>query len=82
MNIKGGFNMELYIIPVSAVAVGLYSYQKAKRNRVSQAIGFAFLPGLWFGSFAWCLLTGQFGLVFLILALAGAFLTYLHFFAE
>ena len=48
--------MDLFVIPAVAVAVGVYSYVKAKKNRASQAIGFALIPGLWFGALAWCLL--------------------------
>jgi UDP-N-acetylmuramyl pentapeptide phosphotransferase/UDP-N-acetylglucosamine-1-phosphate transferase len=74
--------MEFYIIPAVAVATGVYSYQKAKKKKMSQAAGFAIMPGLWFGALFWCLLTGQFDLVFLVVALVGMFLAYVYFFAK
>ncbi|MBQ2173655.1 MAG: hypothetical protein II453_00810 [Alphaproteobacteria bacterium] len=67
------------VIPAVAITVGFYSYVKAKKDRMSQAIGFALMPGLWFGGIIWCLLTGQFGLVFLIIGLIGIFLACLYF---
>ncbi len=70
--------IEFYIIPIVAVIVGIYAYSNAKRNKMSQAIGAAVMPGLWFGALAWCLLTGQFGLIFIVLALIGVFLVYLY----
>lgn len=55
--------MDFYIVLAVAIVFGVYSYAKAKKNRMSQAIGFTLMPGLWFGAFVWCLLTGQFGLI-------------------
>jgi len=63
--------MDFIIIPAVAVAFGAYSYAKAKKNKMSQTIGFTLMPGLWFGALAWCLLTGEFQLVFLVLAMIG-----------
>ncbi len=63
--------MDFIIIPAVATAFGAYSYMKSKVNRIHQAIGFTLMPGLWFGALAWCLLTGEFQLVFLILAMIG-----------
>ncbi len=71
--------MNLWIIPAVAAVFGTYSYKKAKRNRFLQAIGFAFMPGLWAGATAWCLLTDQFGLVFIVIALICISLAYLYF---
>ena len=59
--------MEFLIILAVASAFGIYSYAKAKKNRMSQAIGFALMPGLWLGALTWCLLAGQFGLIAVIL---------------
>ena len=45
--------MEILLIPVVAIAVGIYTYTKAKKNRMAQAIGAAFMPGLFFGALVW-----------------------------
>ena len=37
--------MEILLIPVVAIAVGIYTYIKAKKNRMAQAVGAAFMPG-------------------------------------
>lgn len=56
--------MEILLIPVVAIAVGIYTYTKAKKNRIAQAISAAFMPGLFFGALVWCLISGNFGIVF------------------
>ena len=63
--------MDFTIIPAVAIAFGAYSYEKSRTNSIRQAFGFALMPGLWFGALAWCLLTSEFQLVFLVLAMIG-----------
>ena len=48
--------MEIIIIPTVAIAIGIYSYKKAHKNRMAQAVGFALIPGLWFGAVIWFVL--------------------------
>ena len=71
--------MEILVIPVVSVAVGIYTYTKAKKNRVAQAIGAAFMPGLFFGALVWCLISGNFGIVFLDVAIVGILIACLYF---
>ena len=71
--------MEILLIPVVAIAVGIYTYTKAKKNRMAQAIGATFMPGLFFGAFIWCLISGNFGIVFLDIAIVGILIACLYF---
>ena len=71
--------MEILLIPVVAIAVGIYTYTKAKKNRMAQAIGAAIMPGLFFGALVWCLLSGNFGIVFLDIAIVGILIACLYF---
>ena len=57
--------MEIWVIPAVAIADGIYTYIKAKKNRMAQAIGAAIMPGLFFGALIWCLISGNFGIIFL-----------------
>ena len=71
--------MEILLIPVVAIAVGIYIYTKAKKNRMAQAIGAAFMPGLFFGALVWCLISGNFGIIFLDIALVAIIIVLLYF---
>jgi len=71
--------MEILLIPVVAIAVGIYTYIKAKKNRMAQAVGAAFMPGLFFGALVWCLISGNFGIVFLDIAIVGILIACLYF---
>ena len=71
--------MGILLIPVVAIAVGIYTYTKAKKNRMAQAIGAAFMPGLFFGALVWCLISGNFGIVFLDVAIVGILIACLYF---
>ena len=71
--------MEILLIPVVAIAVGIYTYTKAKKNRMAQAIGAAIMPGLFFGALVWCLISGNFGIVFLDIAIVGILIACLYF---
>ena len=71
--------MEILLIPVVAIAVGIYTYTKAKKNRMAQAVGAAFMPGLFFGALVWCLISGNFGIVFLDVAIVGILIACLYF---
>lgn len=71
--------MEILLIPVVAIAVGIYAYTKAKKNRMAQAIGAAIMPGLFFGALVWCLLSGNFGIIFLDIALVVIIIVLLYF---
>lgn len=71
--------MEILLIPVVAIAVGIYTYTKAKKNRMAQAVGAAFMPGLFFGALVWCLISGNFGIVFLDIAIVGILIACLYF---
>ena len=71
--------MSILIIPAVSIAVGIYSYTKAERNRLSQAIGFAVMPGLFLGALAWCLLTGQFGIIFIDIAIVALVIACIYF---
>lgn len=71
--------MEIMLIPVVAIAVGIYTYTKAKKNRMAQAISAAFMPGLFFGALVWCLISGNFGIVFLDIAIVGILIACLYF---
>ena len=68
--------MEIIIIPTVAIAIGIYSYKKAHKNRMAQAVGFALIPGLWFGALAWAIITGQFGalaVIFFLISVVAIF---------
>ena len=71
--------MEILLIPVVAIAVGIYAYTKAKKNRMAQAIGTAIMPGLFFGALIWCLISGNFGIIFLDIALVVIIIVLLYF---
>ena len=71
--------MSILIMPAVSIAVGIYSYTKAERNKLSQAIGFAVMPGLFLGALAWCLLTGQFGIIFIDIAIVGLVIACIYF---
>ena len=71
--------MEILLIPVVAIAVGIYAYTKANKNRMAQAIGAAIMPGLFFGALVWCLLSGNFGIIFLDIALVVIIIVLLYF---
>ena len=71
--------MEILLIPVVAIAVGIYTYTKAKKNRMAQAVGAAIMPGLFFGALIWCLISGNFGIVFLDIAIVGILIACLYF---
>ena len=71
--------MEILLIPVVAIAVGIYTYTKAKKNRMAQAIGAAIMPGLFFGALVWCLIGGNFGIIFVDIAIVGIFIACLYF---
>ena len=71
--------MEILVIPAVSVAVGIYTYTKAKKNRMAQAIGAAIMPGLFFGALVWCLLSGNFGIIFLDIALVVIIIVLLYF---
>ena len=71
--------MEILLIPVVAIAVGIYTYIKAKKNRMAQAVGAAFMPGLFFGALVWCLISGNFGIIFLDIALVAIIIVLLYF---
>ena len=71
--------MEILLIPVVAIAVGIYTYTKAKKNRMAQAVGAAIMPGLFFGALVWCLISGNFGIIFLDIALVAIIIVLLYF---
>ena len=71
--------MEILLIPVVAIAVGIYTYTKAKKNRMAQAIGAAIMPGLFFGALIWCLLSGNFDIIIVDIALVGILIACLYF---
>ena len=71
--------MEILLIPVVAIAVGIYTYTKAKKNRMAQAVGAAIMPGLFFGALVWCLISGNFGIIFLGIALVAIIIVLLYF---
>ena len=71
--------MEILLIPVVAIAVGIYTYTKAKKNRMAQAVGAAIMPGLFFGALIWCLISGNFGIIFLDIALVAIIIVLLYF---
>ncbi len=71
--------MEILLIPVVALAVGIYTYTKAKRNRMAQAICAAIMPGLFFGALIWCLLSGNFDVIIVDIALVGILIACLYF---
>ena len=71
--------MEILVIPAVSVAVGIYTYTKAKKNRMAQAIGAAFMPGLFFGALIWSLISGNFGIIFLDIVLVAIIIVLLYF---
>ena len=71
--------MEIWVIPAVAIADGIYTYIKAKKNRMAQAIGAAIMPGLFFGALIWCLISGNFGIIFLDIALVAIIIVLLYF---
>ena len=71
--------MEILLIPVVAIAVGIYTYTKAKKNRMAQAVGAAIMPGLFFGALIWCLISGNFDIIIVDIALVGILITCLYF---
>ena len=71
--------MEILLIPVVAIAVGIYTYTKAKKNRMAQAIGAAFMPGLFFGALIWCLLSGNSDIIIVDIAIVAIFIACLYF---
>jgi hypothetical protein len=71
--------MEFLLIPVIAIAVGVYTYTKAKKNRMAQAIGATIMPGLFFGALIWCLLSGNYDIIFLGIAIVGILIVCLYF---
>ena len=62
--------MEILLIPVVAIVVGIYTYIK---------VGAAFMPGLFFGALVWCLISGNFGIVFLDIAIVAIIIVFLYF---
>ena len=71
--------MEILLIPVVAIAVGIYTYIKAKKNRMAQAVGAAFMPGLFFGALVWCLISGNFDIIIVDIAIVAIFIACLYF---
>lgn len=71
--------MDILLIPVVAIAVGIYTYAKAKKNSMAQAIGAAIMPGLFFGALVWCLFSGNFDIIIVDIAIVGILLAYLNF---
>lgn len=71
--------MEIWVIPAVAIAIGIYTYTKAKKNRMAQAIGAAIMPGLFFGALIWCLISGSFGIIFLDIAIVAIIIVLLYF---
>ena len=71
--------MEILVIPAVSVAVGIYTYTKAKKNRMAQAIGASFMPGLFFGALIWSLISGNFGIIFLDIVLVAIIIVLLYF---
>ena len=71
--------MEILLIPVVAIAVGIYTYTKAKKNRMAQAIGAAIMPGLFFGALIWCLLSGNSDIIIVDIAIVAIFIACLYF---
>ena len=71
--------MEILLIPVVAIAVGIYTYTKAKKNRMAQAIGAAIMPGLFFGALIWCLLSGNSDIIIVDITIVAIFIACLYF---
>lgn len=71
--------MEIWVIPTVAIAVGIYTYIKVKKNRMAQAIGAAIMPGLFFGALIWCLISGNFDIIIVDIALVGILIACLYF---
>ena len=71
--------MEILLIPVVAIAVGIYTYTKAKKNRMAQAIGAAIMPGLFFGALIWCPLSGNSDIIIVDIAIVAIFIACLYF---
>ena len=62
-----------------AIAFGIYSYTKAKKNKMAQAIGAALMPGLFLGALVWCLINGNFDIIILDIAIVGILVACLYF---
>ena len=71
--------MIILLIPVVAIAFGIYTYTKVKKNKMAQAIGAALMPGLFFGALVWCLLSGYFDIIFVDIAIVGILIVCLFF---
>ena len=71
--------MGILLIPVVAIAVGIYTYTKVKKNRMAQAIGAAIMPGLFFGALIWCLLSGNSDIIIVDIAIVAIFIACLYF---
>ncbi len=71
--------MNFWVIPVVAIAFGIYSYTKAKINKMSQAIGVALMPGLFLGALVWCLISGNYDIIFLDIVIIGILIACLYF---
>ena len=71
--------MEIWVIPAVDITVGIYTYIKAKKNRMAQAIGAAIMPGLFFGALIWCLLSGNFDIIIVDIAIVGILIACLYF---
>ena len=71
--------MSIWIIPTVAIAFGIYSYTKVKKNKMAQAVGAALMPGLFLGALVWCLISGNFDIIFLDIAIVGIFIACLYF---
>lgn len=71
--------MDILLIPVVAVTVGIYTYTKAKKNRMAQAVGAAIMPGLFIGALIWCLISCNFGIIILDIAIAVILIACLYF---
>ena len=70
--------MEILLIPSVAIAVGIYTYTKAKKNRMAQAIGTAIMPGLFFGALIWCLISGNFDIIIVDIAIVAIFIAFVN----
>ena len=71
--------MSIWIIPAVAIAFGINSYTKAKKNKMAQAIGAALMPGLFLGALVWCLISGNYDIIFLDIAIVGILIACLYF---
>ena len=71
--------MSFWVIPVVAIAFGIYSYTKAKINKMAQAIGAALMPGLFLGALVWCLISGNYDIIILDIVIIGILIACLYF---